>query len=85
MDSGAGSRADSTRPALPTTISTSGRLATAISSFLRTRPFSATPAWGMDTGINRKDPSSREGINSFSEPSIMATPSNTTTKGIDTN
>ena len=64
MGKGAGSSALSTRPALPTTVSTSGMAVTAMSSMRRLRAFSCVPAWGMALGMRRKDPSSSAGINS---------------------
>ena len=82
MDSGAGSRADSVLPDLPTTVSISGILATAISSCCSTRLFSSTPACGKDVGIKRKDPSFNAGINSFPVLRIISTPSIKTVDGI---
>ena len=64
MFSGAGSNADSVLPAFPTTVSTSGIRATAISNCCKIRLFSATPACGIEVGISKNEPSLSEGINS---------------------
>ena len=85
MDIGAGSRADSVRPALPTTVSISGIAATAISSCCKTRLFSSTPAWGSEVGINKKEPSLSEGINSCPMLRIIIKPRITKTVGTDKN
>src|SRR5699024_4617813 len=65
IESGAGSKADSTLPAFPTTVSISGSEATAISNNCKTLLFSSAPEWGREVGINKKLPSSKAGINSL--------------------
>ena len=61
---GAGSSGLLTRPAFPTTLSTSGMAVTAISNSRRFLVFSCIPEWGMAVGMSKKEPSSNEGINS---------------------
>ena len=85
IDSGAGSNADSVRPAFPTTVSISGMLATAISSCCKIRLFSSTPAWGIEVGINRKEPSFSEGINSLPVFCHIRTPNTRISVGMERN
>ena len=85
IDNGAGSKADSVRPALPTTVFISGILATAISNCCKTRLFSSTPECGIEVGINRKEPSFNDGINSFPVFFIMKKPAITIAVGTDKN
>ena len=61
---GAGSKALSTRPALPTTVSTSGMAVTAMSNARKLATFICIPEWGIEVGISKNEPSSKAGINS---------------------
>ena len=85
IDKGAGSSADSVRPAFPTTVLTSGILATAISSCCKIRLFSSTPECGIEVGINRNDPSFKDGINSLPVFCQIKTPQTTKRVGRDRN
>src|SRR5690625_6471790 len=60
-------------------------VATAISNCCNTRLFSSTPACGIEVGINRKVPSSKEGINSFPVFFIIINPKTTIAVGIERN
>src|SRR5690625_7403561 len=85
IERGAGSRADSVLPALPTTVSISGMVATAICNCCNTRLFSSTPACGKEVGIKRKDPSLSEGINSLPVFCIIRIPKITIRVSTDKN
>ena len=65
---GAGSRAELTRPHFPTATSTSGMRDKRLSRVCMYSRFFSMLEWGMLVGISRKDPSFREGINSFPVP-----------------
>ena len=65
---GAGSRADSDRPNLPTTLATSGTLSMARSCRAITCCTSVKEALGKSDGIARNEPSSRGGMNSRPMP-----------------
>ena len=85
IDRGAGSKGDSVRPAFPTTVLTSGILATAMSNCCKTRLFSSTPECGIEVGINRKEPSFKEGINSLPVFFMIKNPAMTINVGMDKN
>ena len=85
IDKGAGSKADSVLPAFPTTVFISGILATAISNCCKTRLFSSTPECGIEVGINRKEPSFNDGINSLPVFFIMKNPTMTIAVGMERN
>ena len=85
IDRGAGSNADSVLPALPTTVSISGILATAISNCCKTLLFSSMPECGIEVGISRNEPSFKDGINSLPVFFIMKNPAITIAVGTDRN
>ena len=68
MDVGAGSRAEFTRPHLPTADPISGMVMTCLSILAITSIFSEILECGMVVGISKNDPSFKAGINSFPNP-----------------
>ena len=68
MEMGAGSSGDSTRPILPTAVSTSGIAAMAMSWCCNTSCASPIDAWGIVVGMKRYEPSSSDGMNSRPSP-----------------
>jgi len=68
MPIGAGSRADSARPTLPTTVSTSGTLRMAMSWVAITFCTAESDPAGTSEGMYNSEPSSNGGMNSRPRP-----------------
>ena len=82
---GAGSRALSTRPHLPTTDSTSGMAFMRWPKILQFCIFFSTPLWGILVGMSMKVPSSKVGMNSLPVFVQIIPPAIRVNMGIDIN